>query len=247
MFELRVLAIWALLLWLVPAVVRSETIEVTDGEFGSHWTSAHITGGVGTGTFGSAQNLSTGGNPGAYRRSGHSHGGSTQNDVFTWFFNFDTSFGYMPSTQGRVDQLSVSFDGIIFDSSNDDVAQFGPAVRQGGRIFFFDPVAAGQSNASLGWRSFDFGPLVESDFQPAPASPTAMLDFTSGGRLEFGYWSLVGDFFTATAESGVDNWQLQLDVQPVPEPSSLLCSVGGLLCLFWYGKHRHSAQAYVRK
>jgi hypothetical protein len=231
MFKLRMVAVWPLAILLIPAVVRGEMIDVTDGDFGSHWTSAHITGGVGTGTFGSSQNLLTGGNPDAYRSSEHIHGGSTPNDVLSWFFNFDSSFTYTPSTQGQLDELSVAFDGIIFASSNNGAAQFGPAVRQGGRIFSFDPMAAGQSNASLGWRSFDFGPLVESDFQPEPDFPGAVLDFASGGPIEFGYWSIVGDFFTASAETGVDNWQLQLEVQPVPEPSSLLCSVIGLFCL----------------
>jgi len=210
------------------ADLRGDVIEFIDGDFGPSWTSAHIIFGNGTGTFGSAENLPVGGNPDAYRRSEHIHGGSVPNDVLSWFFNFDSGRDYSPVAQGTLNSMSVSFDGIIFVSSNGGAAQFGPAVRQNGRVFFFDPMAAGQSNASFGWRQFDFGPLIENDFQSVPGLPAASLDFAAGGPIEFGYWSLVGDFFTASAESGVDNWRLQLDVQPIPEPSSGVLEIVGL-------------------
>lgn len=215
----------------VPVDLRGDVIEVIDGDFGPHWTSAHITGGSGTSAFGSAVNLSVGGLPDAYRRSEHVHGGSVPNDVLSWFFNFNSAQVYSPASQGPLNQVSVLFDGIIFASSNDGAAQFGPAVRQQGRIYYFDPMAAGQSHTSVGWRRFDFGPLVEDDFQAAPNVFGPSLDFAMGGPIEFGYWSLVGDFFTASAETGVDNWQVRLQVQPIPEPSS-----GTLVFLGWcYG------------
>lgn len=197
---------------LTPCVAQG--IVITDNDFGPHWSSAHVSVGVGSDTFGGATNLATGGNPDAYRRSSHLHGGSSPNDVLSWFFNFDTSFVLDPSI-GPLNEVSFEFDGIIYSSLSGS-AQFGPAIRQGGRLFHFDPMASGFGHPV--WTPYAFNSLTESHFAPSePAFPTASVDFSStGSPMEFGYWSLTGGFLTASAETGADNWRLEVNTGPFP-------------------------------
>lgn len=214
-----------LLGFLIPCVAEG-SIVVADGNFGPHWDKFHITINTGTGTFDSASNLATGGNPDAYRRSFHEHGGFGPTSPQTLLFNINTSFVFDPS-KGPLTEVSVEFDGILFDSLNGQV-QFGPGIRQGGNQFLFDTMASGQETDLGAWKHYEFNSLTEGNFVNFPSNPSVNPDFSSAGSpIEFGYFSFASsNGTTASVTSGVDNWQLTVNSQPgmdtVPEPSSFV-------------------------
>jgi hypothetical protein len=212
----------------LPSVVQASTF--TDTEFAdADWAIDHIRSGVGAGagTLFDAFQETSGGNPDAYRYSSQVHGGARNGTMWTWLFNFDQSSIFDPSL-GSLDALSIDFDAIIFTATTNGVRtgpSFGPAIRQGDRLFTnldLSNIPIGR-NGTFGWEEYEFDSLTESNFLPAEfAFQGATVDVsTSGLPIEFGYYSLIIGNFTAGTTTGVDNWRLEVNPQPVPEPTTL--------------------------
>jgi len=190
-----------------PAIAG--TVAFLDGTFvPSDWELIHITD-VMSGAFAQASQVTTGGNPDAYRLVHHElppapPGGSIA--VYAFHGKVDATFD--PSTQGTLLAIDWQMDFRETAPPFPGAAMaFGPALRQGGIVYF-----RYQAQSDTAWQTYSATGLTAADF--VPYGGTSHPDFaTSGGIIEFGFFTANGStdsYAGSINEAGFDNWSMTL-------------------------------------
>ncbi len=221
---------------LLPPPVPAQVVGVTDGTFNNTDWSLVVVNNTTNGTPTAGQ-VSSGGNPGAYRSNSlTATGGAGTTTVDT--FSFRNGFSYSPSTQGAIGQWTLSVDDRKISQTSGFNGLIGLAVRQNGTLYrtnqLFDP-------ATSAWLTFSYPPTPDPNAfiqvsGPGPATP----DFSNGGPIDFGYYVpfvVASAAASGTETVGVDNFQIS--ITPVPEPSTvLLAGAGAVGILGRWGRRR---------
>ncbi len=210
---------WALVAFglLIPGTADSALVTFQTGDFSSGWTS-HISG---TGTA-VATTEASGGNPDAFRRL------SLTVNPFTSVLDAElwSSAQFTPSIQGTVTSVSFGYDVARVFTSNPGATQItkGIAVRQDGTVYYH---FLGVSTASPpNWDSAFVADIV-------PLFP--LIDWANGNTITFGFYDSVSagsDGFTL--DGGYDNFRVDVNYGPVPEPSTY---IAGALLFLPFGAH----------
>jgi hypothetical protein len=189
---------------LVGAAWAQPTVHFSDGDFiDADWSAQKIfdtTTGQ-TATF-DAHQVTTGGNPGAFRYVRHDYCRGTMIVAHT-----RNDAVYSPAARGAIASISPAFDLIQINPRPDQAVGYGILLLQGA-TYYTTPV--GNTIFDGAWTHFDLGELRAADLQrligPGPATP----DFSaSGGDLHFGYYSSNSSSGAClTRESGIDNWSV---------------------------------------
>ncbi|MDH3592993.1 MAG: hypothetical protein OER88_13995, partial [Planctomycetota bacterium] len=193
---------------LLASSARAEDQTFSDGEFFIvDWTQAILINPSGTFTF-TTERRATGGNPGAFRRITHDRvGGSGSSSVA----HFRVGMVFDPSTDGAIETVDWQLEARVGAATSGGVG-YGPLIRQGGLRFYAigDVILTG-----TGWRpAIEFG-LTANDFIADDGS-AAKPDFsTSGGPIEFGFFSTNGAGNAGfSSASSVDNWNVTVHCDP---------------------------------
>ena len=184
---------------------------------------------VGATATGGAIKNSSGGNPGAYRRGTHDWTTKVSGASIA-FSHINPTFVYDPSTQGEIVELNYDLDMATFSAPHVGGVGVGSALMQDGHIF----TASGSTSIlNTGWQLHEFLSKVSTDFtsQTTAGHP----DFsTSGSPIQFGFFTSNGGSGTVRnliATFGIDNYNVEVSNNPIPEPStfSLLLIAGAAL------------------
>jgi hypothetical protein len=160
----------------------------------------------------SAQQITSGGNPGAYRLVNINVAAGNSTAVFA--FSLDNNAVYTPRTQGAITLFTYGEDRNTAGAGQ----EFGPAALQDGTYYY----AYAGSGPTTGWQSTSAS-FASTDFQ-TPASSTAQPNFSlTGDPITFGFVSINNtnnSAFNSTA--GYDNWSVTLTTPGLlPEPTQL--------------------------
>lgn len=181
----------------------------------------------GSGTFTVSQ-MSTGGNPGAFRFMSYGLPPVPANDLYVVTVNhiFRNNI-YAPAIDGEILALDYSEDGIILSFPYPDTASTTqPLLEQNGRLFratkFIRFVAQGTSHA---WENMALEQLTANDFVATDGSDDHPNFSTSGTSIRFGFTRLVSRGSTLppvpsdqemVIDQGVDNWQVVIHRDNTP-------------------------------
>ena len=218
-----------IILLAAPLIARAATI--SDDTFAdADWSAVATPSSSPSSTFSATQQL-LGGNPNAYRETGHG--------VLSGFQSISLAHVYLgasydPATAGSIASIDFSLDvRFVEGSSGTSRVDYQLLIVQGGSRY--NAVAAtaqalGPGDGQPGrWQSFSFTGLTAQSFALLSGSGPATPDFSSAGApIQFGFLTLNG---TSTVDimttSGIDNFVV--DIHPVPEPSArLLLTVASL-------------------
>ena len=158
----------------------------------------------------SAQQVTAGGNPGAYR--GFTHNWTGPGAIYVG--HIKSGAEYDPSVQGAIQSVSFSIDAAWFSTNSHNAVAFAPLIIQDGNYYWgtwdqllFPPDPQGT------WINLEINDVLESDFVRLVSTgpTTGTPDFSvSGGAMQFGIMTengtASGDFLTVSA--GIDNWIL---------------------------------------
>jgi hypothetical protein len=159
-----------------------------------------------------AEQRTSGGNPGAYRHMTHYWGSGTQ--VFV--FHLNNNAIYDPSAQGAIVSINYSADIIgFYYSPNFGVFGDGILIEQDGRLF--RTVTQGNPFNNL-WQTKSFTGLTADNFT-ALDDLVSHPDFSSAGSpIKFGYIRANTIFTTpATLSHGIDNWSVTISTVPIKQ------------------------------
>lgn len=155
-----------------------------------------------------AAQMTSGGNPGAFRAVALTVYGTDDQHPYSAFnvFHRWTPFVYHPATDGKIVSLDYAEDWINLIPGGGGQAT-GPALRQGGFVFIDGHAATTQ----LQWTHFGLARRTAADFAPVNV-PNLHPDFsTSGGPIEFGFYransASDGQYSTA---AGIDKWTITI-------------------------------------
>lgn len=162
-----------------------------------------------------ADQVPTGGNPGAYREIGLTVYGTDYQHPYSgiWTFHRYIPFVYNPSVDGAIALIDYDEDWIHLSGPGDGEAT-GPALRQGGVVYFDGPFAT----PDFEWTHLGLTGLRATDFIRADLSG-AHPDFSSsGGPIEIGFYRANSASDGGYSEDcGIDNWTLNIHPEgPVP-------------------------------
>jgi hypothetical protein len=225
-----------------PARVSATTF--FDGTFNpADWEVILFTGGNG-GTTTTTQ-VTSGGNPGEYRRIENTINNAPGPGLRSRVWGFHRRIGatYNPQVQGTIDSIDYSEDSILISGAGQGMGT-GPAMRQNGGVYVIVPFLITPEDS---WTHKQLTGLSEANFvlmtggEP-PVDPTQHPDFSaSGGPIEFGFVRANstgpgGGGFERTG--GIDNWSLSInrhpftiviDIKPGSDPNSINCNKMGVI------------------
>jgi len=144
----------------------------------------------------------------------------------------NNTFSYDPSTQGAIQSITASVDkdlNISVTTTGTFGNDFRPLIEQDGNFYLAAIPGPGFKGGDTGFLSLSQSGLVAADFQLFDFSTETFLTGTpnfAGDPMLFGLGQIssMGGFTGGTITATYDN--LSLDLQPVPEPSSLLLFAG---------------------
>lgn len=191
-------------------------VTFSDGTFAaSNWPVETIGGGSAVST-----QVTSGGNPGAFRRVAQTvNAGSTVYIVHR--FGNTTTTRYVPATQGAIGSVDFSIDYRIFDGVGQGQA-FYLMAKQGNEDFIAGGAVTGLSTA---WQSYAINGVLPTDFS-CITNPGLSVDFSAtGAPIRFGFVtanSSTGAGYSITAD--YDNFFVRAN--PVPAPGAALALLG---------------------
>lgn len=212
----------------LPHAAMAQTIMISDGVFApSDWTLLQIDVG-GNGSFTTANQVLTGGNPNEHRRVFTSVAANANDAV--WGLHIYTPASYDPSIQGAVTSVCYSEDAILFAGGGSGQAT-GMVIEQASRYY----VGPAHVTPFALWTAVADPVLLTSNFREIDLS-TGVLNFGSnpdfsaaGSAMSFGFFranSTNGGAYTR--DGGIDNWSVCV----VPAPGCLaLLGLGGALAI----------------
>jgi len=194
----------------------------------ANWTSTKIldTTGGSSATFVAGQ-VTTGGNPGAFRHVEHTFGAGAIRVA-----HVRAGAIYDPSVSGPIQRVDYSYD--LQHITALGAVRYTLVLVQGGA--YYANVATFDDVFGATWLSFARQGLVAGDFSLVAGVGPANPDFSAtGGPIQFGYASSnsAGGGMT-TKDSGIDNWCIAihnapcLDVQVEASGSPCRCGIVGL-------------------
>jgi hypothetical protein len=221
------LAVIALIVLTTPTAARAQIV-FSDGTFNdSDWTATKITNSIATI---SAQQQTTGGNPGAYRRVDHQN----FNDLL-YVIHLRSGAVVDPGI-APIATVNCSIDEIAIQNLFGVGVAVSPGLQQNGKSYFSGAFV----NSAFAWQTFSASGLTAADFGTV-SDVTDHPNFSpTGFPIQFGFVTSNNNGappFMASRAAGFDNWSFT--VNPVPEPGSLaLCglAVAGII---WRGRRRH--------
>lgn len=194
------------LLSLVAVAQISHSITFSDGTFNDpNWSMVTFPTSA-TGQF--TEQITAGGNPGAYKRV------ATINNNFTYNAHLRTAFTYNPSVSGAISTIDWSIEYKNFLTFGQGQG-FYLVIEQGGNLYRNGFFATGLGS---GWLGAGQGSLTEGTFTEG-ISGSAHPNFSaSGSTITFGFGTSNGN--AATIDIGYDNYSVT--ITPVPEPGTLV-------------------------
>jgi DNA-binding beta-propeller fold protein YncE len=200
------------------------SVRFFDGIFtDAYWTATKVIDTTsGQGAFFDAHQVSSGGNPGAFRYVLHSY---DTGDIGV--AHLRTGFEYDPSRAGPISGIDYSYDLIHLNPPPGQAVQYNLLLAQGGCLY--------QSSRhdlifTQAWTSFAHTGLGATDFIPVGSCPTEQPDFSSSGSaIQLGYYSwnesTGGRLFRI---SGIDNWSVTVNQgEEMSHPRLLVSSFAG--------------------
>lgn len=176
-------------------------------------------------TFAAGQ-VSTGGDPGAYRQTTHNYTGPSQSITVGHLGVGDI---YDPAG-GAITRLDYAFDLAFFDFPGtggvpSNAVGYGALIKQGGQYFTAPSVVT----VSSSWAHFAFS-VTAADFTLAGGGVGGPDFSAAGAPIQVGYFTGNGTCCTPTSTtSGIDN--LRIAVTSVPEPGAwalMILGFGGV-------------------
>lgn len=189
---------------LVAATQVTHSISFTDGNFSdSDWSMMTFPSSPG-GQF--TEQISAGGNPGAYKRV------ATINNNFTYNAHLRSGFTYDPSSSGAISSIDWSIDFKNYFSFGLGQGFYVALIQDG--IIYHGSI---QITALLtGWHSAPQSGLTSFMFTDG-ISGSAHPNFSaSGNPMTFGFATSNGN--AATIDVGYDNYSLTVNAVPEPAP-----------------------------
>ncbi len=181
-------------------------VSFVDGTFSdSDWTMETFPTSL-TGQF--TEQISAGGNPGAYKRV------ATINNNFTYNAHLRTAFIYDPSVSGAINSIDWSIDFKNFSAFGAGQG-YGLVLKQSGILYRGSFFATG--TVPTLWQTNGQSALTSSNFTEGISGATNPDFSSSGSAITFGFTTNNGD--GATIDIGYDNYRV--DVTPVPEPATM--------------------------
>jgi hypothetical protein len=202
---------------------------VSDGTFSnSNWTLDTLSY-TGPTPSASATQETSGGDPGDFRQLTMTYGGD--GNIYTG--SVYNAYTYDPATQGAIETLDYTYDLELINGGDSNIVGYGVLVEQDGQFY-----VAGASSTPVypntdEWASRNSGLLTATDFTDI-LNPSEHPNFSSSGDpIEFGYYADNGteDAGQSTTVSGIDNWEVDIQSTPTPEPPSLLTLASGVALL----------------
>lgn len=196
------LSVFALLF---AAQAAHADIVFTDGEFATeNWSTVIIsqTGPIPTATGGQ---VSSGGNPTAFRRVNHTFGGN--GSVVSAHLNALAT--HDPAVAGGITSIDGSFELFLFFGGTSNAVGYGLLLLQDGNYFIGPTVNA----LFATWSAQAPTDLTASSFQRVGGSGPTNPDFsTAGAPMTFGYFAANGSSLSVptSSSSGLDNWSVTL-------------------------------------
>lgn len=202
-------------------LVAAQPIVFSDGTFNdADWSIDRVTA-TGTAATPTGVQVSSGGNPGEFRRAGHN---SFNRQLVTWHMRSGAT--YVPAVSGALASIDFSVDIRAVQNLAGVNIGVSLAIEQGGNYYYQPFTFLINNSASWATRTIT---LTASDFGQYP-SISLRPDFSAGAApLHFGLaFSNDNANNLATRIVDVDNWQATL--RPVPTPGSAgLVMLGALL------------------
>jgi opacity protein-like surface antigen len=161
--------------------------------------------------------VTTGGNPGAFRRINNVLNSAAGQPFSNSVFGFHARAGatWNPGIQGAITSLAYEEDAYRYSGSG--VQANGIALRQGG-VIYYGPASLTPSTTGV-WQHYAWSGLTAGDFD-AVAPGVQNPDFSSaGGPIQFGFYrsnsTSVGGS-GGTVSGGIDNWAVTVEQGATP-------------------------------
>jgi len=218
--------------------VIAAAVTFSDGEFlNANWSGSIVSQtGVQPATLTAGQ-MTTGGNPGAFRRVEHAYGGSGSGSILSGHV---FSSIYDPAALGAIGSLHFEFDLNLFNGGESNGVAYGALLTQGMSVYTAGQVLKcepeGASNPSCAsttlnvWTEHDLGSFTAMNFSKASGAGPMMPDFSASGLpIQFGFYAAngTGGPNRTSTSSGIDNWSVEITPAGVPEPGTLVLVAAG--------------------
>jgi hypothetical protein len=202
--------------------LRATTIIFQDSDLPvTNWSEVELIDSGNNGSL-SVNQVFSGGNSGAYRQGFHDWGPGLINYAHGY-----TPQIYNPNVSGAISSLDFSYDFSalrVTNPSNGGIAT--EFLLEQDSVFYTSSRIGLRVNPGLWVNNSGLG-LVSDNFVDVAGS-TQKPDFSAnGGEISFGFATLnsTGQASGRTSTWGVDNWEVTINHQPVPEPSSFISSL----------------------
>ncbi len=225
----------------IPSLLAN-VIVFSDGNFNTGWSSTTITDQNTTGTTTYVTtNPSTGGAPNFFRQETHTavRDSGAPSLAALHFGNFNSAANYNPSAAGAITSLSFSYDLLHIADTIPGLQQiivgYGLLAEQNGRYYRayfgdFGPVGSSWTSFShLGLTNSSFHEIFNSGAYPHFNSSSNPDFSATGSNIRFGYVVANGFSGSVNGNTGIDNWNVTITNNAVPEPATFAFAGAGLL------------------